>query len=707
MLHTPNEEVSMHLLRVQALALLCFLVGGLSARAQTPSRQLPALEHFSAAIVDPKLNACDDFYQYADGKWLAAHPIPADQAWWGVSQPLELWNETLLRQILEKAAVVEATRTANEQKVGDFYYACMDEKGIDAHTPEWIRPELERIAAMQSKSEIALVVAHLHRTISGAWEQGDNQTDAALLGFSGLPDYGDASHAVAQFDQGGMGLPGRSFYLDDTAKAREIRAKYLAHIANILVLAGEKREAATAHAAVVLGMETALARAAMDPVARRDPKNLNNKMSLAEVKALAPSFDWDGYLREVQAPATPHYIVTTPNFFKSLETLLAEQPLEHWKVYLRWQFLHGSSMALGTAFVNETFAFYGRTLYGIEQLEPRWRRCVRSADYNLGEALGQVYVARAFPPESKRRAVELVEDIEAALAKDIAAQDWMAAPTQKQALAKLHATLNKIGYPDKWRDYSRLEIGRSSYLANRQNAARFEFQRWVNKIGKPVDRMEWGMTPPTVNAYEDPQTNTINFPAGILQPPFFDPSQDDAVNYGSTGAVIGHETIHGFDDQGRKFDAVGNLRDWWSERDGKEYEARGKCIADEYTQLVPEAGPGVKQDGRMTQGEDTADNGGLHLAFLALQSALARQGKDLDTKEQDGLTPRQRFFLAYAFSWCSQFRPETIRTLVLSDPHSYPKYRVNNVVSNMPEFWQAFGCQPGQRMVRAKACRIW
>ena len=699
----------MHYLRIRAAVLVSFLtlVPAFSVRAQTPSGKLPELEHFSAGSVDPTVNPCDDFYQYADGKWLSAHPIPADQAEWGVANPLQLWNETLLRETLEKTSAAEGRRTPNEQKVGDFYYACMDEKGIDAHTREWLQPELERIDAIQNKSDIALEVAHLHQTIPGAWEQGGDQTDAALLGFSGSPDFDNASRDVAQFDQGGMGLPGRSFYLDQTDKAKEIRGKYLEHIKNMLVLAGEKPEPAKADAAVVLEMETALATAAMDPVARRDPKNLNNKMSLAEIKALTPSFDWDRYLEAVRAPATPHYIVTAPNFFKNLETMLQQHPLEHWKAYFRWQFLHGSAGSLSTAFVNENFAFFGRTLLGVEQLQPRWRRCVRSVDGNLGEALGEVYVARAFPPQSKQRAVKLVEDIESALAKDIGAQDWMAPETKRQATEKLHATLNKIGYPDQWRDYSSVEIGRASHLVNRQNATRFEFERWVNKIGKPVDRTEWGMTPPTINAYEDPQTNTINFPAGILQPPFFDPSQDDAVNYGSIGAVIGHETIHGFDDQGRKFDAVGNLRDWWTAHDAKEYEERGKCIADEYTQMVPEAGAGVKQDGRLTQGEDTADNGGLHLAFMALEAALARQAEDLDTKEKDGLTPRQRFFLAYAFSWCEQYRPEAIRTLVLSDPHSYPKYRVNNVVSNLPEFWQAFGCHAGQKMVRVKACHIW
>jgi endothelin-converting enzyme/putative endopeptidase len=445
----------------------------------------------------------------------------------------------------------------------------------------------------------------------------------------------------------------------------------------------------------------------MDPIPRRDPKNLNNKMSLQQVKALAPSFDFDGYLKQVNAPATPHYIVTTPNFFRGVEVMLQQHPLAHWKTYFRWQVLSGSANSLSDAFVNESFDFSGRTLVGAKELQPRWRRCVNSVDAYLGEALGQAYVNRAFPPENRERVLKLVQDLETALGKDIQAQDWMSAETKKRAEEKMHATLNKIGYPDHWRDYSSMQIGRESFLANRQHAVEFEFERWVAKIGNPVDRTEWTMTPPTINAYEEPTNNTINFPAGILQPPYFEMSQDDAVNYGDIGMVIGHEIIHGFDDQGRKFDAQGNLRDWWKPEDGKEYEARGKCISAQYTQEVPEAGTGVKQDGRMTLGEDTADNGGMHLAFLALQEALTRQGRDTDSKESDGLTPRQRFFLSFAFGWCTEYRPELLRLAVLTDPHSYPKYRVNNTVSNMAEFSQAFGCHKGQPMARVNSCHVW
>jgi len=695
-----------------SLAVAIFAASSVFAQApssspQAPPKELPQLEHFNTANVDAKGEACDDFYKFADGKWLAAHPIPADQVFWSVASPLQLWNETLLLQTLAANSPSKPNRTPNEQKIGDYYFACMDTKAIDAHTAEWLKPELDRIASIKDKAGLAEEVAHLHQSIPGAWQTGDNETDAALFGFAGSPDFDDASHNVAVIDQGGMALPARSFYLDDEAKSKEIRSKYLKHIANIFVLAGEKLEQAKTDADVILAMETDLAKVAMDPVARRDPKNLNNKMSLAEVKALTPSFDWDLYFKLVKAPSTPHYIVTSPAFFKGLETLLSQHPLEHWKTYLRWHMLHGNAPALNEAFVRENFDFFSRTLFGAQEQQPRWRRCVRATDGNLGEALGQVYVAQAFPASSKQRVLQLVQDLQKVLAQDIEDAVWMTPATKKQAQEKLHATLNKIGYPDKWRDYSALSVAPSSYLLDRQRTAGFEFQRQVNKIATPLDRTEWVMTPPTIDAYEDPQSNTVNFPAGILQPPFFDSQLDDPVNYGAIGAVIGHEVIHGFDDQGRKFDAKGNLRDWWTESDSKAYDERGKCIANQYTQEVPEAGPGVRQDGHMTQGEDTADNGGLHLALLALQSALAREGKSLGDKGPGGFTNLQRFFLSYAFVWCAQARPETIRTLVLTDPHSYPKYRVNNVVSNMPEFQQAFGCRDGQKMVRPNFCRIW
>jgi len=702
----PKEQ-PMRLVQVLVITLFsaALLYGQPSPTAPEKPAELPKLEPFDVKIADPDVKPCDDFYKYACGKWLKNNPVPADQAAWGPGGPLQLWNETVLLQTLEKTSANDPSRTPNEQKIGDYYYSCMDTKTIEAHTQEWLKPEMERIAQLKSKKDIAQVLVHLHQTIPGANLQGDDETNAALLGFTGQTDYDDASRNVAQIDQGGMGLPGRSYYLDDDDKSKEIRKKYVQHIHNIFVLAGEKPEQADADAATVLAIEAELAKGAMDPIQRRDPKKVNNKMSMEQVQALTPSFDWQTYLTLVKAPATPHYIVTSPEFFKNLETMLQKHPVDHWKPYLRWQMLHGNAITLNEAFVNENFDFNARTLVGAKQIQPRWRRCVRNTDGNLGEALGQVYVAHAFPPESKQRVLKLVEGVEVAMDKDIQALDWMTPETKKQAQEKLHATLNKIGYPDKWKDYSSVQIGRENYLSNRQHAAAYEFQRSVGKIGTPDDRQEWTMTPPTINAYEDPPTNTINFPAGILHAPYFDPSKDDPVNYGAIGAIIGHETIHGFDDQGRKFDAKGNLRDWWTAQDAKEYEVRGKCISDQYTQEVPEAG--VKQNGLMTLGEDTADNGGTHIAFMALQEALARDGKELDAKDSDGITPRQRFFMAYAYSWCSEYRPELLRLVVLTDPHSYPRYRVNNTLSNMPEFWQAYGCQKGQKMVHDNACRVW
>jgi endothelin-converting enzyme/putative endopeptidase len=442
----------------------------------------------------------------------------------------------------------------------------------------------------------------------------------------------------------------------------------------------------------------------MDNVARRDPKNLNNRFTLAQVKELTPSFRWDDYLKAVNSPPSSVYLVTTPAFFKGLEPIIQQQLLDVWQAYLRWWLLSKAAGSLSTNFVNNQFDFT-RTLYGVPEIQPRWRRCTTRTDRYLGETLGQVYVQNSFSPEAKARAVQMVKDIEAALDKEIAASDWMQPATKEAAHAKLAAVMNKIGYPDRWRDYSTVSISRDSAIENIEHANTFESHRQMTKIGKPLDRTEWTMTPPTVNAYEDPQTNTINFPAGILQPPFFDPSEPDSVNYGSEGSVIGHETIHGFDDQGRKFDLNGNLHDWWTPADTKAYDKRGDCIAEEYTQEVPEAG--TKQNGRLTQGEDTADNGGIHLSLMALEADLARQHQSLDTKGPDGVTNEQRFFLAYANSWCEQIRPEAMRTIILTNPHSMPKYRVNNVVSNMPEFAKAFNCKADKPMVHTTQCRVW
>ncbi len=698
-------------MRPQILLVVLLLIAA-AAFAQTPAatpdqtgQQLPRLEHLEPDQVNPQIDPCTDFYQYTCSKFFAANPIPQDRAVWGKIGPLSLWNEVTLLQVLEAAAAKKEGRSAVEQKIGDFWTSCMDESRIEASSRQELKPELDRIAALKDKKQLAEEIAHLHSTIGSAWAGADAATFAPAFGFGSNPDFDDATRVIAIFDQGGFALPGREFYSNKDEKSVEIRNKYVAHISNMFKLAGEPEAQAKADAATVLAMETEMAAAAMDIVKRRDPKNINNKMTVAKLAALAPAFDFHAYLAAVHAPATTSYIVTSPEFFKALSGMIQLHPLDHWKTYLRWQLLHDSAPYLDSAFVNENFDFFAHTLAGVPQLAPRWRRCVHSTDNQLGEALGQAYVQRAFPPQNKERVLKMVNNIEAALDQDITQISWMTPQTKQQAKAKLHKILDKIGYPDHWRDYSALTITPGSYLENVHRGTAFEFNRQLQKIGKPLDRQEWQMTPPTIDAYYDPQTNTINFPAGILQPPLFDAQQDDAANYGSEGAVIGHEITHGFDDQGRKFDGQGNLHDWWTAEDAKNYDVRGKCISDEYTQEIPEAG--VKQNGLLTQGEDTADNGGLYLALIALENELKSESKALDTKGQDGLTALQRFFLAFANTWCTQYRPEVMRTAIMTNPHSIPKYRVNNVVANMPEFAKAFGCKKGALLVHENACRVW
>jgi endothelin-converting enzyme/putative endopeptidase len=671
------------------------------------SKPATKLEHFDPNLTDRELNPCDDFYKYSCKKWLTANPIPADQVYWTTGSGLQLWNENVLRETLEASGKSDSRRSAVQQKIGDYWAACMDETGIEAAGLKPVQPELDRVAAIQSKKEITVEIAHLHQIFPGTWEQGDNQTNSAFFGFTGQQDYDDASKVVAQIDQGGLSLPSRDFYIKTDEKSVDTLKKFRIHVQKMFVLAGEKEAQAASDADAVIELETAMAQAQMDNVKRRDPKNINNKMSLAQIRELTPSIDWELYLKTVKAPSSDHYIVTSPDFFRAEEKLLAGHSLEQWKTYMRWQVLHRSAAALNKAMVDENFDFFARTLAGQEQNQPRWRRCVHNADRDLGEALGQAYVDRAFPPESKARTLEMVHAIERAMNDDIQTVSWMTPATKAQAIVKLKGIEDKIGYPSHWRDYSSVKVTRDNYLGNIERASTFEFERWVAKIGKPVDRSEWTMTPATINAYYDPQLNTINFPAGILQPPFFEKAMDDSVNYGAIGMVIGHELTHGFDDQGRKFDAQGNLRDWWTAEDAKQYDERGKCISDEYTQDVPDAGPGVKQNGLLTQGEDTADNGGLHLALNALETDLKKQGKSLDDKGPDGWTYRQRFFLSYAYSWCANIRPEVARLVVTTNPHSIPVFRIDNVVSNMSEFAQAFGCKAGQKMVRANACRVW
>ena len=666
------------------------------------------LERFDPAMADKSLDPCNDFFQYACSKWIKANPIPADQSSWGTFNSLVLWNIAAVRETLESSAEPSATRSAVEQKVGDYYAACMDEDAVNRAGLSPLKPMLSRIDGLKDKSQLPELVAYIHQRIRPASLNFiEAQYQGIVFGIYAQPGFDDASITLGALDQSGMNLPSREFYLKDDDKSKEIRGKYLKHVSRMLVLSGESAGSADADAAAILSFETALANAAMDIVLRRDPKNQNNKMTLEQVQALTPSFDWKKYFAAMGVPPSHEYLVIAPGFFKGLENLIASQPLEQWRAYLRYSAIHFAAGALSDPFVQENFDFYGKTLSGSQQIQPRPRRCAINADADLGEAVGQAYVKRYFPPESKARMVEMVNGIKTALDEDIDAADWMSSVTKKRAHEKLAAQVDKIGYPDKWIDYSTVQIKRDDYLGNIQRAAAFEIHRRLAKFGKPTDRQEWGMSPPTVNAYEDPSSNTINFPAGILQPPFFDATQIDAVNYGAIGMVIGHEIIHGYDDQGRKFDDKGNLRDWWTPEDAANYEKKDKCIQEEYTQDIPEAGAGVKQNGALSAGEDTADNGGIHITLSALQKKLVSEGKTLDTVTKDDLTQLQTFFLSYAHVWCGELRPEAARTAVLSQGHSLDHYRVNNVLGNMPEFSHAFGCKAGQAMVHANACRVW
>jgi endothelin-converting enzyme/putative endopeptidase len=645
---------------------------------------------FRADTLDKQMDPCTDFYKFTCGKWLAANPIPSDQARWGRFDELAERNREILRGILEKAAVPDPKRSAVMQKIGDYYASCMDEKAIDAKGIAPLKSVLDRIAALKDKAALAEEIGRLQRS-------GVN----AVFGISSEQDFKDATQMIAGVDQGGLGLPERDYYFRDDPKSVELRKSYVAHVQKMFELLGEPAPKAAADAKTVMEMETALAKSSLDMVARRDPANIYHKMSLQELEGLAPAFGWNRYLKAVDAPAIQSLNVATPEFFKGMQVLLNSQSLDNWKTYLRWQLVHSSAAMLPQAFVTENFNFYGKTLTGSKELKARWKRCVQFTDGDLGEALGQPYVDLTFGAEGKQRMLEMVHELEKALGEDIQQLSWMTPETKKQALVKLEKIANKIGYPDKWRDYSKLEIVRGDALGNSLRANVFEFNRQLAKIGKPVDKQEWFMSPPTVNAYYDPQQNNINFPAGILQPPFFDKRLDDAINFGGIGAVIGHETTHGFDDEGRQFDGNGNLNDWWTPADGKAFDERTACLVNQYGNFV--AVDDVKVNGKLTLGENTADNGGLRIALMALENTL----KGKDAKLIEGYTPEQRFFLGWGQVWCQNSSDQMLRMQAQTDPHSFAKFRVNGTVMNMPEFQKAWGCKPDAPMVSKGACRVW
>lgn len=649
---------------------------------------------FDVSSLDRSVNACADFNMFANGGWIARNPVPAAYPRWGRFNELAERNRDALHEILEAAAKNrKAKKGSNEQKIGDFYASCMDEARIEKEGVKPLAPELKRINSLKDVRGLEEEIAHFHR-----------QGVGAVFAFGTGQDLKNSTQIIANAFQGGLSLPDRDYYLKDDEKSKTIRAEYVKHVAKMFELMGDDAAKAASEANTVLAIETKLAQASMSRVQLRDPNARYHKMDLVQLKSLTPNFSWDTYFTSIGTRGITEINVGQPDFFKAVEKELSATPIEDWKTYLRWHLLDAAAPNLPKKFVDEDFHFGGTILQGTKEQLPRWKRCVTSTDRSLGEALGQVYVQKAFPPEAKARAQQMVMNLVAALQGDLSTLDWMSDPTRKQAAAKLNAFMRKIGYPDKWRDYSALKIDRGIFQNNVFRSNEFARQYNLNKLGKPVDRTEWGMTPPTVNAYYNPTMNEIVFPAGILQPPFFDPLADDAINYGAVGAVIGHEMTHGFDDSGSQFDSQGNLKNWWTEDDLKKFKTRAQCVMDQFDSYVVE--PGLNQNGKLVVGESIADLGGLTIAFAAFQKSM--EGKPRPASI-DGFTPEQRFFLGYAQIWAQNARPEFERLQTQTDPHPLGRFRVNGPLSNMPMFAQAFQCKAGDPMVRPpeKRCQIW
>jgi len=666
--------------------------------APAPSTSQPAkvylpIPAFDTASIDTSVNPCDDFYKFACGKFAANHPIPPDQD--GVDNFYALFNVNTqrLNEILTKAAEGGASRTPEEQKIGDYYKACMDTDAINAKKLEPVQPLLNEINAVTSKRELPALIGKLQR-------MGVD----VFFGYGEQQDLKDATKQIAFIQQDGLGLPEKDYYLRTGAKDETIRQQYVAHVAKMLTLAGSTPEQAQKDAAAIMAFETALAKGSLSVTDMRDPEKTYHLQPIATFEASIPGVNFGSFEDAVHSPHVSEINNATPQFFPVLIQQIRSNDLETLKAYMRYHLLTTVAGRLPIQFDQENFDFYGRKLRGQPEQAPRWKRCSNSVDAALGEALGKVYVQHYFAGDSKARMLQMVHDIETAMDNDIDQLTWMSPETKTRAKQKLQLVANKIGYPEKWRDYSKLDVKPDDALGNSLRANAFENDRQLNKIGKPVDPNEWQMTPPTVNAYYDPSMNNINFPAGILQPAFYDPKEDDAVNYGHIGAVIGHELTHGFDDQGRKFDGKGNLTDWWTPEDAKNFEERTDCLVNEYGGFT--AVDDVKINGKLTLGENTADNGGLVLAYMAYLDRAKKEGIDLAAKK-DGYTSPQRFYIAFAQNWCENSRPESVRAQVLSDPHSPDHFRANGAIVNQPGFAEAFGCKKGSPMVPVNSCRVW
>ncbi len=646
------------------------------------------------ANFDRSVSPCKDFYDFAAGGWIKTHQIPPAYPSWGLFSELAQKNQRVLRQILDREAAnrAKALPGSNDQKLGDYYASCLNTQQIDAGGAKPIQPELRRIEAIANMAELEAEAARLQAM--GA---------RVLFNFGSTQDYKNSSQEIANLFQGGLGMPDRDDYLSDNSHATKLREEYEAHVAKMFGLLGDPATRAAAEAKTVLMVETQLAQDSMSRVEERNPENRYHKMDLAQVQALTPHFSWKRYLVDVGFPSISTINVSQPKFFAGLDANLAKLPLADWKIYLRWQLVHAFAPDLSTPFVDANFAFYGQALTGAREIQPRWRRCVEATNRQLGMALGQKYVAQAFPPSAKAAALKMVHNIMNALRADLATLPWMSPATRAAALDKLNHMMIKIGYPEHWLNYSAYHVVSGPYVENVIRGNQFEFHRVLARVGKPVNRSRWGMTPPTVNAYYNPSMNEIVFPAGILQPPFFDPKADDALNYGGIGAVIGHEMTHGFDDEGSKFDAYGNLKNWWTPQDRLNFRARAECIANQFDTYV--AVGNLHENGHLVLGESIADLGGLTLAYKAFEKTPEFRSH----KRIQGFTPQQRFFLAFARIWTEKERPQFVRLMVKINPHPIGRYRVIGPLSNMDEFSRAFGCHGNELMVRPPAdrCKIW
>jgi putative endopeptidase len=689
------------------LASILLLAAG-TAVAQAPAASqsasdkpaLPApIRSFDLSAIDKTADPCKDFYQYACGNWVKTNPIPSDQVRWARSfSLLRERNRYLLWQELDAAA--KAPKSPLQKQFGDFYAACMDTNQVEKQGLTPVQPAFVQIAHITDGKQIPALLSQLENqgTPDGFFEFGVGQDDK------------DSSQQIAQLFQGGLSLPDRDYYIEDSPRFKTIRAQYIEHLKKMFTLAGDQPDRAAQEAAAVMEIETALAKASTSRTDLREPENRYHIYKLADFEKLTPDFDWNAYFGAIGIGHFDSLNVATPEFFKALNGLIKTEPVDSWKSYLRWHALHGQASNLPKAFFDENFAFYGKTLQGQKEPEARWKQCSSMTDRALGEAVGQDWVKQNFPPAAKESMDKLVAALEKSLGDDIKTLPWMSDDTKKAAEEKLAMIRNKIGYPEKWRDYSSVQVDRTDLIGNLHHSGVYERNYNYNKLGKPVDEKEWGMTPPTVNAYYDPSFNDINFPAGILQPPFFDFTIDPAVNFGGIGVVIGHEMTHGFDDEGSKYDGKGNLREWQTAEDRKKFTERTDCEVAEYGsfEAAPAQGdtPAQKLNGKLTLGENTADNGGLRIAYLALLDTLAAGGKTIDDKI-DGFTEKQRYFLGFAQVWCQNQTDQSARQAALTDPHSPGRWRVNGSVQNFDEFGKAFACTKGQPMYPASSCRVW